>query len=315
MLRRTQSRFFASALAASAILAAGCGGGGGSSSGASAGSSADPAAVLSSIKIPTANQGPQKIDLKLTITTKGTATNPQIQAFTSKPISVSLTGATEGTKGDLTYTVNAGPIAGLTGGLRVLDGKSWVQVGGTWYELPASTTSGTSTTSTSIDPKKLLDSFGKPDQYIKDAASAGSEKIGDLDTDHIKGNLDIPAFLEATVKAATTLSSNSSTVTPDQLAKAKTAIQKVITKSTADVWVGKDDKFVHKLSVDMSGVIEGATKTQTGLDGFDANISIQATPTTSVTVEAPAGAKPAAELQKGLGGLLGGLSGSLSTTP
>ena len=312
MLRRQRSRFIASALAASAVLAAGCGSSS-SSSGGNGGATSDPKAVLASIKVPAANVGPQKVDVKMSVTVKGKPTSPQVAAFTSKPITLSLTGSSEGKKADLTYTVNAGPISGFTGGLRVIDDKSWLEIGGTWYELPTNT-SGQATSGASVDPQKLLEAFGKPDQYLKDITSAGSEKIGDVDSDHIKGNLDLAAFLEASVKAAATVQASSSAISDEQLAKAKVAIQQVVKKSTAEVWVGKSDKFIHKLSVDLTGEVTGDTQKQSGVDGFDANIAIESTPTTSITVEVPAGAKPASELQQGLGGLLGGLSGSLGST-
>jgi hypothetical protein len=309
---RRRSRYLASALAVSALVAAGCGGGDKASSDKSGASSSDPKAVLASIKAPAVNQGPQKLGLQLSITPKGKATSPQIEAFTSKPITVSLSGPIEDKKADLSYSLAAGPIT-LSGGLRLLDDKSWVQVGTTWYELPANTSGTSSSSSTAVDPQKVLDELGNPNQYLKEITGAGSEKIEGIDSDHIKGTLDIPAFLDAAVRAANTVQS-STPVPTDQLAQAKTALQKVITKSTADVWVGKDDKFIHKLSVGLTGALTDDIKKQTGLDGFDASLSVQSTPTTSVSVVAPAGARPSSELTQAFGGVLGGLAGGLGQT-
>jgi hypothetical protein len=93
-----------------------------------------------------------------------------------------------------------------------------------------------------------------------------------------------------------------------------TSLQKYVTSAAAELWVGQDDKQIHRFQTTIDGVMDAATKSSSGIEGFKITIDVSATPTSTPTVSAPSSAAPIAQLQQDLGGLLGGLSAAGATS-
>jgi hypothetical protein len=296
---------------------------GGSSSGSSdtsttgAASDSDAQSVLSSIRTNVGDQGPQKVSLTFTADIKGSAKDPTIGAFLSKPVSIKLDGTadTKAKMSDLTFELSAGPIK-VDGGVRQVGDASFLEVNGKWYSLPAgslSSTSGTSTTSSSsVDPQAILKAFGDPTALFTNAKLDGSEDVGGVKSDHVEGDIDLAALVKGIGAVAQTSGSaaSASPVSPAQVASGVQSLQQYVKSAKADLWVGQDDKQIHRFDTTVDGVTDDSTKASSGIEGFTITVDVSATPTSTPSVSAPSNPAPIAELQQDLGGLLGGLAGA-----
>jgi hypothetical protein len=321
MLRRPALALLVAGLS---LTVAACGSSTSGSSSTSTGSGAgasDAQAVLSSIRTNVGDQGPQKISLALTATVSGSPKNPTLGAFLTKPISIKLDGPadTKAKKSDLTFQLSAGPIK-VDGGLRQVGDTSFLDFNGKWYSLPAGSLSSSSGTSTSkapsVDPQAILKAFGDPKALFTNAKLVGSEDIGGVKSDHIQGTIGLAALVKgisATAGSSGT-GASASPVSPAQIAKTVQSLQKYVTSATADLWVGQSDKQIHRFATTIDGVTDASTKASSGIDGFKITLDVSATPTSTPSVSAPSNPAPIADLQKDLGGLLGGLAAAGTTT-
>jgi hypothetical protein len=292
-----------------------------STSGSGGASNSDAQAVLSSIRTDVANQGPQQISLKLTATVSGSPKDPTLGAFLAGPISIKLDGPvdTKAKRSDLTFELSAGPIK-VDGGLRQVGDASFLQFNGKWYSLPAgsfSSTSGTSTTGTpSVDPQAILKAFGDPKALLTHAQLAGSDDVGGVKSDHVTGVVDLAALVKGVSGVAGTsgAGASASPVSPAQVAQGVQSLQRYVKSATADLWVGQSDKQIHRFTTTIDGVTDASTRSSSGIEGFKITVDVSATPTSTPSASAPSNPAPVAELQKDLGGLLGGLTAAGTTT-
>jgi len=312
-------------VAGMSLTVAACGGSSSGASSTSTGASqsgdSDARSVLSSIRTDVGDQGPQKISLAFTADISGSAKDPTLGIFLSKPISIKLDGAadTKAKKSDLTFELSAGPIK-ADGGFRQVGDASYLEVNGKWYSLPAgslSSTSGTATTSaSSVDPQAILKAFGDPTALFTNAKLDGSEDVGGVKSDHVEGDIDLAALVRGIAAVAKTSGSatTASPVSPTQVAQAVQSLQQYVKSAKADLWVGQDDKQIHRFSTTLDGVTDDSTRSSTGVEGFKITVDVSATPTSTPSVSAPSSPAPIAQLQQDLGGLLGGLAGAGSSS-
>jgi hypothetical protein len=317
-------------LAALALTGAACGGGGNSSASSSstpsttASGNGDAQAILASIRTNVGDQGPQKISVKFTATISGTPTDPTLGAFLTKPISLTLDGPVDskGKMSDLTFELAAGPIK-VDGGFRQVGADSFVEVNGKWYSIPAGALSSvtgssggsTTTTSSSVNPQAILGAFGDPKKLFTNAKVVGTEDVGGIKTDHVQGDIDLAALVQGIAAVAKDSGSGASAspVSPAQIAQEVQSLQKYVKSATADVWVGQDDKQLHRFATTIDGKTDASTKTSSGIDGFTITLDVSATPTSAPSVSAPPNPAPISQLEQDLGGLLGGLAATGTT--
>jgi hypothetical protein len=164
--------------------------------------------------------------------------------------------------------------------------------------------------------QKGLSQFGiDPKNWLKDPKNEGDEKVAGVDTHHVSATLDVGKFLDdlnRIVKKA-----GSTAGTPAQItAQQKREIQDVVKNPTFDVYVGKDDSVIRRLSSDLSFSVPSDKQSQVGgLKSGTLSFSIEfADVGQPQTITAPTSAKPLSELTSQLGGvgnvLGGGSSGS-----
>jgi hypothetical protein len=160
--------------------------------------------------------------------------------------------------------------------------------------------------------QKGLSQFGiDPRDWLKDAKDEGSEKVGGVETDHVSAALDVGKFLDdlnRIVRKAGGTTGTSAQITPAQ----KKQIQDVVENPRFDVYVGKDDNVIRRLSSDLSFSVPSDKQAQVGgLKSGTLSFSIEfANVGQPQTIKAPANAKPLSELTAQLGGLSGVLSGT-----
>lgn len=307
-----------------AVTGAACGGGGKSSADSStstpsASGAGDAQAVLASIRTNVGDLGPQKISVKFSATISGSPKDPTIGAFLTKPVTLTLDGPVDskGKKADLTFEVAAGPIK-VDGGFRQVGDDSFVEVNGKWYSIPAGALSSatgssggsTTTTSPSVDPQAILGAFGDPKKLFTNAKLVGTEDVDGIKSDHVQGDVDLAALVQgiAAVAKSSGSSAAASPVSPAQIASSVSSLQQYVKSATADLWVGQDDKQLHRFATTIDGKTDASTQASSGIDGFNITLDVSATPTSSPSVSAPASPAPISQLTQDLGGLLGGLA-------
>jgi hypothetical protein len=306
-----------------AVTGAACGGGGNSSADSStstpsAGGASDAQAVLASIRTNVGDLGPQKISVKFSATISGSPKDPTLGAFLTKPITLTLDGPVDskGKKADLTFEVAAGPIK-VDGGFRQVGADSFVEVNGKWYSIPADALSsatgssgGATTTTASVDPQAILGAFGDPKKLFTNAKLVGSEDVDGIKSDHVQGDVDLAALVQGVAAVAKSSGSGASgsPVSPAQIASSVSSLQQYVKSATADLWVGQDDKQLHRFATTIDGKTDAGTQASSGIDGFNITLDVSATPASSPSVSAPANPAPISQLTQDLGGLLGGLA-------
>jgi len=302
-----------------ALVASGCGGGkkDDSTSAATVATTASgngsPESILNSISTNTSATGPQKITVNLKLGVDGDPKDPSIAAFLSKPVTLTVDGATDGTakKTDLTFSVAAGPLA-FDGAVRQIGDQAWLQLNGKWYTLPAdalSSSSGDSSSSggqSKFDAQQLIAAFGKPGSIIKDAKLDGTEDVGGVKSDHISGSVDIAALVKGLTTAMSSVGSTSTPISPADLQSSVTQLQQYIKGATVDIFVGQSDHFIHKLATKIDGSIPSDQQAGSGISGFDLSFDVSSVGTDSPNVSAPDNPAPYQQLQSDIGGLLGG---------
>ena len=307
-MRRRTTLMFLTPLAALSLIGAGCGGGtkSGESTGDTSASSNDPAAILGAVK-PGDQAKPAKMSIDLGVTLAGQLTNPQVAAFLgSGPINLKLSGPVDPTAKsmDMVFDIKAGKIA-LPGKMRIIDGTTaFVGLQDKWYSIPESSLKS-NTTQLATDPAETLAALGNPADLLDNETVVGGETIEGIATDHVAGDLNLDKLAEAMQRLS---KSSPSATQAEDLAKLKEAVQ----NGKVDVWIGQEDKQVHRLKFDMDVTVPEESKDSAmGVTGAKVSFTVQSTPLSSVSVTAPTGALTMEQFQNDL---LTVIMGNLGTT-
>lgn len=313
MIRRSP---VALALVAVALTAAACGGSSKSSdstdtSGAAVAASdnGDAAGILSAIDTK-AVTGPQKLKLDLSVDIKGTPSNAQLAIFTKQPIKLALDGVVDSTgkSADMKVNVTLGKDP-VEAEIRSGGGKSWIQVDGKWYDLPAdalSSTTGQSlpsgTSLSSVDAGKILAAVGDPAKLLQNA-TVSSEEVEGVDSDKVSGDVNIEGVAAAAANLSKTMGSGTAP-TQAEIDKTVAQLKKVVQKAHVDLWVGKSDHKVHRVTFTVDAKMDDATKTSSGLEGLTLSLDVTTVDADAPDITAPDSVGTPAEFQQALVGLL-----------
>jgi hypothetical protein len=166
--------------------------------------------------------------------------------------------------------------------------------------------------------KKGLSQFGiDARKWLKDAKDEGSETVAGVDTNHVSAALDVSAFLndvnQLVQRAGGSLGASSAA--PRLTDAQKKKIEEVVKNPRFDVYSGKTDNVIRRLSADLQFNVPSAQQAQLGgLTSGTLSFSIEfADVGKPQTITAPTNAKPLSELTSKLGGLSGILGGSGSS--
>jgi hypothetical protein len=159
--------------------------------------------------------------------------------------------------------------------------------------------------------QKGLSQFGiDPRNWLKDGKDEGTEKVTGVETNHVSAALDVGKFLDDLNRIVNKAGGTSTAqITPAQ----KKQIQDVVKDPRFDVYAGKSDNVIRRLSADLSFSVPSDKQAQVGgLKSGTLSFSIEfANVGQPQTISAPASARPLSELTTQLGGignLLGGSS-------
>jgi hypothetical protein len=313
------------ALVAVALTVAACGGSSKSSdsstpatTSSSSSGSGDAAGILSAIDTKAAT-GPQKLKLDVTVDIKGNPTNQQLALFTKQPIHLGVDGVVDSTgkSADVNISVTLGK-SPIEAEVRTGGGKSWIQVDGKWYDLPAdalSSTTGTAlptgVSANSLDAGKILAAIGDPAKLL-DNASVSSENVEGIDSDKVSGDVNIDGVAAAAANISQSLGSTTTTAQA-QIDKTTAQLKKIVNKAHVDLWVGKSDHKVHRVAFTLDAAMDAATKTSSGVYSAVVTFDVTTVDASAPDISAPSSVGTPAEFQAALVGLLGKVMGGAAS--
>ena len=153
----------------------------------------------------------------------------------------------------------------------------------------------------------FLDQFGiDPRNWLTNISNEGDEDVEGTDTIHIHGDADVKRIFADLGKIAQRAPGGAPQLSPDQLRQVESAIK----EASVDVYSGKDDHLLRKLSLSLT--LTPPQSASTSVNSVSINFSLTLSDVNQTqSIEAPSGAKPISALlqQLGIGG--GGPLGSL----
>ena len=157
----------------------------------------------------------------------------------------------------------------------------------------------------------------KAREWLKDARIDGETEVAGAETEHVTGKLDVGATLrglnEFAAKASRALGPGAAPTTrlPERVVA---QAEKVVQDPTFDVYVGKDDDVIRRISANLKfEVPEKDRQSLGGLKSGTVELTIElAKPNGDQKIEAPARSRPVSDLARSLGG---GAGGGLNTVP
>jgi hypothetical protein len=306
-LRRRTNTALIFALLAAVALVAGCGGGGG-------GSSEDARALIDKAfktSIPSAD-----MTLNIQAEVRGVAALQQ-------PVSLKIAGPYQSNGGkqlpDFNWQVSiSGGGQAFSGGLISTGDNAFVNFQGTNYEVGAERVGQLNQQLASqTGSGKSLKDFGiDPQSWVKDPEDKGDETVNGTESTHVSASVDVGKMLSDFNKTIESAGGAMGSNTPQQLSADTIAkIQDAVKDPQFDIYVGKDDNRIRRLSVKIEFEIPADQRAQLqGAEGGTLSFQIDfAKVGEPQTVTAPANPHPISELQQQLGGLLGG--GGLGGSP
>jgi hypothetical protein len=168
--------------------------------------------------------------------------------------------------------------------------------------------------------RSLADLGINPLDWVKDATEDGDEDVAGVETTHVSAGLDLGRLLDDLNEVVDRAGRLGTGATPQKLTdQQREQIEQVVKDPKFDVYVGKSDKKVRRLSADLDfDIPESARSRVGGAEGGSLAFSIEfANVGGQQRVNAPTRAKPIKELLDQLGGLsgLGGVGGGTGSAP
>jgi hypothetical protein len=300
-----------------ALAASGCGGSD------SSGNEGDAKALLDRAFDKSVKSADLKLDAELRL--------QGVPGF-NKPIRVQAAGpyiAQKGTlpKLDVDLALGAqGQGQSLQTGFLSTGTRAFLKFGGEYYEQPQANVARANRQlgSNKGSGKTRADALGiDPASWIRDAKMQDSQKVGGVESDHVSARVDVRrvlADLNRVAKKGAGAVGGSSTAKPLTTAQLDQAA-KTVKDPTFDIYVGKSDGMVHRVSGNLALAVPEADRSKAnGITGGTLRFTLDLTHTNgSQKVEAPDRSRPISDLSKQLGGAaalgaLGGASGT-DTTP
>jgi hypothetical protein len=305
-------------LALPVMLVAGCGGGGGE----------DPQKVLQQTFSSAKKVTSGKLDLSLTVNADG-AKN------VNGPISVSLTGPfqSRGTnqipKFDFDLKIGAQGQNFTAGAISTGD-KGFIKLQGNTYAVSDqvfnSFKQGFQRSQAQQNGTKQNPSFSSlgvnPKDWLQSPQNKGDADVSGTTTIHIASGVDVSKLLDGISQLLTKAGSLGVTQTqrlPTTLTAAqKKKVQDAIQDPKLDVYTGKSDKTLRRITIDLKfKVPQSSQQRANGIKGGQITLDVKiANLNQPQTITAPANAKPFSQLSSALSGLgaLGALSGGAGAT-
>ena len=154
-----------------------------------------------------------------------------------------------------------------------------------------------------------------PETWLRDPKDEGEEDVGGTETIHVSAGVDVPKLLDDVnriLSRARGQLGNQGRQLPTQLtAQQRKAVQDAVEDVSFDVYSGKEDKTLRRMTVNLKfKVPEAQRQSAQGLSGGELTFDLAIDDLNeSQTVNPPASPRPFDELTQALRGALGGLAG------
>jgi hypothetical protein len=274
----------------------------------------------------TIESGVMKLDLRIVPTGSSTVTQPVELSF-SGPFASRGTGKLP--ESDFTIAVAA---QGQRGALQVISagGKGYITVGGQSYEMPASSfkhvesgvnsLAGSSGGSSTRSGAGAFSKLGiRPLDWLSDPRITGSAVVNGAQTTRVHAKVDAAALLRDLSRLlgkAGSLGVKNSASLPSSIAPAtQSRIAKALGSPSFDVWTGKRDKVVRKLTVAATIPVTGQVRSLLGgMSSAAVTLDFEYSDLNQPqTIHAPASVKPYSVFQTKVDTLLQQIESGLAT--
>ena len=202
--------------------------------------------------------------------------------------------------------------------------RAFVKFEDVYYEQPAAQVRAANASIRKAGGRSSLRSLGlNPRSWLSEASEEGDERVAGVETSHVSGRLDVAKLMENinefVQRSGAALTGATGQAAPKPLSKeAIEKLSEVVDDPTFDVYVGKKDNVIRKVSGRIEfDVPDDSDSALDGIEGGSLEFSVEFGDVNGdQEIEAPAEARPLSELTTSLGGasLLGALGDSASGT-
>ncbi|MHB1324998.1 MAG: LolA-like protein [Thermoleophilia bacterium] len=174
----------------------------------------------------------------------------------------------------------------------LLDQKMYIKMGGSWYEMDASSAgsatgaSGRTSGTANMDQNCIISAVQDPGKFgsgkiMTDIQEVGNETINGTDTRHLKANLDLDKTL---TEMANTMRDCGGAKSAGGLEAGKSELSKMVKSKSIEMWIDKDGNLLQvKVDVELdpaaisqtAGALSGAdTSSASGLESIAISIKL-----------------------------------------
>ena len=293
-------------------------------SSSSGGSSGDPSTLLRETFAGSHKINSGNLNLTLRVDPSGSST-------LSGPITLSFGGPFQslgtGKIPESNFNVSLSAM-GQSGSLGIVSTGSngYVTLQGTSYQLPKATFQKLESSFSQLGPQSgkaknssTLTKLGiQPLDWLVNPTVVGTETVGGTATTHIRATVNVPAFLNDINtflhKASSLGVPNTSGVTAGLSAATRAKIAREIKNPTFDVWTGKDDQTLRKMTIGVLLPVSGQASTVLGgMHSANIGLTMQyANLNQPQTISPPKAVRPYSEFTRKVQSFLQSLQGSVT---
>jgi hypothetical protein len=294
-------------IALAALAAASCGGGK-----SDEGEQQDVETLLDRAFRQSLKSADVKIDARLEI--------DGLQGF-DRPVSIKASGPYIGSKDTLPklnidLNISSGGGQAIQSGFISTGDRAFIKFGGQYYEQPRSSVARTNRALRRARARRerrggtLSDLGLSPRDWVKDAQQVGDDEVAGVETEHVSGILDVRRLFSDLNKllerSSGALPGGSGSV-PKLSQKELDNLADVVEDPSFDVYVGKEDDVIRRVSVDLRLTVpEKDRKELGGIEGGSLRFTVELSDVNGdQKVEAPARSRPVSALTTQLGGAAG----------
>lgn len=195
----------------------------------------------------------------------------------------------------------------------------YVSLQGASYQLPASTfqkleSSFSGLATTQGGSGQTLSKLGiHPLDWLRDPKVVGSDSVGGAATTHIRATINVPVLLSDLDTFLRRASASASQIPSGISAATRVRIANEIENPTFDVWTGKQDKTIRRLSIALTVSLGSALAQVVGAGRAQVGFTLQyADLNQPQTVSPPTNVQPFSRFQSSLRSLLAGVQSGVS---
>jgi hypothetical protein len=224
---------------------------------------------------------------------------------------------------DLNLTISPGGGQAISTGFLSTGDRAFVKFQDAYYEQPrANVAKANDSLASRAKQRGSLKSLGlDPRTWLRGAKQEGEEDVAGVKTTHVSGRLDVKNlmhdFNDLIRKSGGALGGSGTTV-PKPLSDAEiNQVADVVKDPNFDVYVGKTDKLIRRVSGRLQFDVPGTAESSLGgLKGGSLQFSVELSNVNgNQRIEAPSNARPLSDLTNSLGtGALGGISGGSASS-